>query len=94
MDTDRRPDHGAFLIHIPQEENVIVFLYERVAKNPDLPGEAWARVETTWAPDADPQSLGEKVFHLDTNCQVLEITERWGGEETARRTVDLSDYVN
>ena len=91
MDTDRRPDHGAFLIHIPQEENVILFLYERINKNPDRPGEAWARVQTTWAPDTDPEQQGEKVFHLDTNAQVLEITERWGGEETARRTVDLAE---
>lgn len=87
------PDHGAFYIHLPREDRIILHLYERASQNPEQPGEAWARVETVWNTDAEPQR-GLKEFHLDTNNQVLEITESWGGVETARRTVDLADEVN
>lgn len=83
-------NHGSFLIHIPREENVIVLLYERASQNKTQPGEAWVRLQTT----GDPPTSGEKVFHLDTNLQILEIIERWEGVETARRVVDLSETVH
>lgn len=92
-ETDR-PDHGSFFIHLPREDRVILELYAQAAKNPDRPGEAWAQVETTWAMGPDPVERGLKTFYLDTNAQVLCITECWGGVETARRTLDLADEVN
>lgn len=86
-------NHGAFFIHLPREDRIILHLYERAAQNRDQPGEAWARVETVWETGERPER-GLKEFHLDTNQQVLEITETWGGVETARRTVDLADDVH
>ncbi len=85
-------NHGAFYIHVPREDQIILHLYERASQNPDSPGEAWAQVETVWSTGDEPQR-GLKEFHLDTNQQLLEITESWGGVETARRTVDLGDDV-
>ncbi len=88
-----RPDHGNFFIHLPREDRVILALYDRAAQNGDRPGEAWTQVETVWAAE-EREERGLKRFYLDTNAQVLCITESWDGVETARRTLELADDVN
>lgn len=88
-----RPDHGNFFIHLPREDRVILELYDLASRNPDRPGEASSQVETVWSAGASVER-GLKQFYLDTNAQVLCITESWGGVETARRTLDLADEVN
>ena len=93
MQDTHQSNHGAFYIHLPREDRIILHLYERAAQNKEQPGEAWTRVETIWEAENGPER-GFKEFHLDTNLQLLEITESWGGVETARRTVDLGDDVH
>lgn len=88
-----RPDHGKFFIHLPREDRVILELYDRAARNADAPGEAWTQVETVWAA-GETEERGLKHFYLDTNAQVLCITESWDGVETARRTLELADEVH
>lgn len=83
-------DYGAFAIQTSLNDDlkVIRSSIELARVNPSKPGHHWHRIVAR-VTNQVPQLEIIKMFHVDCNAGVVEITETHDGKETARRTLPL-----
>jgi len=81
-------DHGTFTIQIPIERELALLrdAWRLALANQRQPGHHWHRLVAR-GPDAVP--VVSKLYHVDRNAGLVEITENRDGRETARRTFRL-----
>lgn len=92
MTTPTSPDHGEFMMKASLNDDLKVIrgATEMARKNPTKPGHYWQRaVVKGTGPDGPVELI--RMYHVDLNAGVVEITETVAGTETARRTRKLDD---
>lgn len=83
-------DFGAFRIQTNRNDDLkllrdgIVRARQNVAK----PGHHWQRILVRQDSSGFPEEL-IKLYHIDLDAGIAEITETVNGRETARRTMDI-----
>lgn len=86
------PDHGEFTVKASLNEDLkaIRQATEMAKKNPTKPGHYWLRaVVKAETPQGKIEII--RMYHVDLNAGIVEITETFKGAETARRTRNLDD---
>jgi hypothetical protein len=86
------PDHGDFFVKTTLNDDLkaIRQATEMAKQNPSKPGHYWLRaVVKGEGPEGKFEVI--KMYHVDLNAGIVEITETMEGEERARRTRKLED---
>ena len=86
------PDHGEFTVKASLNEDLkaIRQATEMAKKNTTKPGHYWLRAVVQ---GDTPRGKIEiiRMYHVDLNAGIVEISETFKGAETARRTRKLDD---
>ncbi|KAF0244567.1 MAG: hypothetical protein FD180_2385 [Planctomycetota bacterium] len=92
MTTFPQPDHGDFFVKTTLNDDLkaIRQATEMAKKNISKPGHYWLRAVVKGdGPEGKFEAV--KMYHVDLNAGIVEITETMKGEERARRTRNLDD---
>ncbi len=84
------PDIGEFTLGHPDEQMLMLQLWELAAKNTEFPGTAHLRMVAN--DPATGKQMGIKSYHLDANQKRLVVLEEHEGRVTARRTLPLKPF--
>ena len=86
------PDHGEFMLRTSLNDDLKMIRQatEKARVNTEKPGHYWQRaVVNAKTPEGTIELV--KLYHVDLNANVVEITETVQREERARRTRSLDD---
>lgn len=86
------PNHGEFIVKTSLNDDLkaIRQATQMAKENPTKPGHYWMRaVVKAETPQGKIEII--RMYHVDLNAGIVEITETFKGAETARRTRKLDD---
>ena len=93
MDAARPADHGEFSVTMSRNDElkVVRSSMAQARANKTKPGHHWQRFVGKVTGGVGPSEI-IKLYHVDLNAGVVEITETQDGKETARRTVAVDNF--